>query len=195
MATFIRCSSLIDIIYSYMYSMVSFFWLVFIAHSIWRQRNSPSKMISCCIIFLEVHRVRIDALHFAFCKAIFKFFKKYEVHILYFLKIAKHKVSFKRFNFLLRLFTLLIRSIQIVKQVTYLGCVITLLNWFCFISKKKQIDKQFFLLSFFLFLFWRDDHVVCFAHNSNGVNFSFARIGVITLLLLYNKNIFFFCDL
>ena len=82
--------------------------------------------------------------HFTFpiWEAIFKFFKC-EVYIPYFLKNEKHKVCLKRFNFLLRLLTVVIRSIQIVKHVTYLGGVITLLiDSVLFL--KKQINKQFF---------------------------------------------------
>ena len=77
---------------------------------------------------IENSQTELRASHFAFCEAIFKFVKKCEVYILYFLKNPKHKVCLKRFNFLLRLFTFVIRAIQIVNHVTYLGCVITLLN-------------------------------------------------------------------
>ena len=101
----------------------------------------------------------------------FSLVKKCEVYILYFLKNAKLKVCLKRFNFL-RLFTFVIRSIQIVNHETYLGCAITLLNWFCFISKKTNWKSIFFSFPFFYSYF---EGIIplfvllCFAHNSNGV--------------------------
>ena len=112
---------------------------------------------------ISMHRINLVswfelALRIPHFAKLFSLVKKCKVYILYFLKNVKLKVCLKRFNFL-RLFTFVIRSIQIVKHETYLGCVITLFNIVLFL--KKQIENQFFF-SFPFFYFYFEEMIPLF---------------------------------